>query len=138
MYGTVQQAPYSKLKEDILSCFNRNKLELKKENIHELICAYTSPNLRIEQREALKELIPGVDIKLIGLSTVSHDILVHFPELAVDFLNIPILSGQITNVNNFIVKHDSSETNAPLTGDRKSTRLNSSHVAISYAVFCLK
>src|SRR5439155_10428399 len=28
----------------------------------------------------------------------------------------------------------------PLTGigDRKSTRLNSSHVAISYAVFCLK
>src|SRR5438874_5704863 len=25
-----------------------------------------------------------------------------------------------------------------LTGDRKSTRLNSSHVEISYAVFCLK
>src|SRR5690625_6648296 len=25
-----------------------------------------------------------------------------------------------------------------LKGDRKSTRLNSSHVAISYAVFCLK
>src|SRR5437660_8523740 len=26
----------------------------------------------------------------------------------------------------------------PLSIDRKSTRLNSSHVAISYAVFCLK
>src|SRR5690625_5591819 len=26
----------------------------------------------------------------------------------------------------------------PPVGDRKSTRLNSSHVAISYAVFCLK
>src|SRR5699024_6665528 len=26
----------------------------------------------------------------------------------------------------------------PKTGDRKSTRLNSSHVSISYAVFCLK
>src|SRR5699024_12768790 len=26
----------------------------------------------------------------------------------------------------------------PLSGDRKSTRLNSSHVSISYAVFCLK
>src|SRR5207249_5200083 len=25
-----------------------------------------------------------------------------------------------------------------VTGDRKSTRLNSSHVSISYAVFCLK
>src|SRR5207253_3977547 len=27
---------------------------------------------------------------------------------------------------------------AGITADRKSTRLNSSHVAISYAVFCLK
>src|SRR5690606_41250696 len=27
---------------------------------------------------------------------------------------------------------------APLAADRKSTRLNSSHVKISYAVFCLK
>src|SRR5690625_5375072 len=27
---------------------------------------------------------------------------------------------------------------APVAGDRKSTRLNSSHVAISYAVVCLK
>src|SRR5690625_6658475 len=29
-------------------------------------------------------------------------------------------------------------SNAHHIGDRKSTRLNSSHVAISYAVFCLK
>src|SRR2546426_8228109 len=27
---------------------------------------------------------------------------------------------------------------APRAGDRKSTRLNSSHLVISYAVFCLK
>src|SRR5439155_10291467 len=30
------------------------------------------------------------------------------------------------------------EADRRLEGDRKSTRLNSSHVAISYAVFCLK
>src|SRR5436309_13979415 len=29
-------------------------------------------------------------------------------------------------------------TTGPLSRDRKSTRLNSSHVKISYAVFCLK
>src|SRR5437773_9073819 len=28
--------------------------------------------------------------------------------------------------------------NTGLSGDRKSTRLNSSHITISYAVFCLK
>src|SRR5437868_7937937 len=30
------------------------------------------------------------------------------------------------------------ESSASERGDRKSTRLNSSHVSISYAVFCLK
>src|SRR5690554_7165573 len=38
-----------------------------------------------------------------------------------------------------IRKKDSLEIDfAALTEDRKSTRLNSSHVRISYAVFCLK
>src|SRR5256885_9047542 len=31
-----------------------------------------------------------------------------------------------------------SELEMPLAKDRKSTRLNSSHLVISYAVFCLK
>src|SRR5690606_41931537 len=34
--------------------------------------------------------------------------------------------------------HGEEQTVAPVAGDRKSTRLNSSHVKISYAVFCLK
>src|SRR5690625_7019625 len=33
---------------------------------------------------------------------------------------------------------DRSSDTTPNEADRKSTRLNSSHVAISYAVFCLK
>src|SRR5438067_4803802 len=32
----------------------------------------------------------------------------------------------------------SLDSATPILGDRKSTRLNSSHVSISYAVFCLK
>src|SRR2546426_2407078 len=32
----------------------------------------------------------------------------------------------------------SADLNAGAAGDRKSTRLNSSHLVISYAVFCLK
>src|SRR3712207_7329970 len=34
--------------------------------------------------------------------------------------------------------HDIARLVAGLPGDRKSTRLNSSHANISYAVFCLK
>src|SRR5438874_9094963 len=36
------------------------------------------------------------------------------------------------------MNHPRLATGQALTGDRKSTRLNSSHVEISYAVFCLK
>src|SRR5207249_8354955 len=35
-------------------------------------------------------------------------------------------------------EHEEAFGVAAHTGDRKSTRLNSSHVSISYAVFCLK
>src|SRR5690554_496022 len=34
--------------------------------------------------------------------------------------------------------YSKGKTSEPLSSDRKSTRLNSSHVRISYAVFCLK
>src|SRR3712207_7535263 len=36
------------------------------------------------------------------------------------------------------VRFDAEEDIAPTPADRKSTRLNSSHANISYAVFCLK
>src|SRR5690606_40893576 len=36
------------------------------------------------------------------------------------------------------VPENSSSTSSRASGDRKSTRLNSSHVKSSYAVFCLK
>src|SRR3989442_11531062 len=36
------------------------------------------------------------------------------------------------------VRRQASESIDSCKGDRKSTRLNSSHVRISYAVFCLK
>src|SRR5690625_7051655 len=40
--------------------------------------------------------------------------------------------------NRYRSRHRQSPARAGDTIDRKSTRLNSSHVAISYAVFCLK
>src|SRR5690625_6317269 len=38
----------------------------------------------------------------------------------------------------FVLELDEQRSQASLLLDRKSTRLNSSHVANSYAVFCLK
>src|SRR3989454_11524743 len=53
----------------------------------------------------------------------------HFVGQSKPFLSRPW--AQITErANDFLTR--------PLGGDRKSTRLNSSHLVISYAVFCLK
>src|SRR5690625_5426045 len=50
-----------------------------------------------------------------------------------------ILLGNIANVSGATDRLFDAATSAigHVRGDRKSTRLNSSHVAISYAVFCL-
>src|SRR5690625_5835982 len=47
-------------------------------------------------------------------------------------------SSQGTRKYYRIAVEDGQRVHAAATIDRKSTRLNSSHVAISYAVFCLK
>src|SRR5690625_2811449 len=50
----------------------------------------------------------------------------------VDHVSQGLLAADIAGEDHVRHAHDL------LGGDRKSTRLNSSHVAISYAVFCLK
>src|SRR5690554_1672466 len=47
-------------------------------------------------------------------------------------------SGKSTLINLLLRLYDGKGVDIALNGDRKSTRLNSSHVRISYAVFCLK
>src|SRR3712207_8888421 len=48
-----------------------------------------------------------------------------------------IFNGLNKDVAN-VIKEDFKITNVEYNEDRKSTRLNSSHANISYAVFCLK
>src|SRR5437763_11225444 len=54
---------------------------------------------------------------------------------------LPILASDSTTPNYVFITpnlcHDMHDCSVS-TGDRKSTRLNSSHRCISYAVFCLK
>src|SRR5690625_6644884 len=60
-----------------------------------------------------------------------------------DYLSLENMEDLKLARNNILkIKEINNQVNDQLTSeeakDRKSTRLNSSHVAISYAVFCLK
>src|SRR5699024_12854822 len=80
-----------------------------------------------------------------------HDALPIFSKAGFDFLEYDRFDNAIKYINDEIVrlnkkKQPTIEDYAALLNDlnyihpldRKSTRLNSSHVSISYAVFCLK
>src|SRR5690606_42022423 len=49
-----------------------------------------------------------------------------------------LVPGGLDGMKDIIVDPANADTTASFVSDRKSTRLNSSHVKISYAVFCLK
>src|SRR5256885_9677261 len=64
-----------------------------------------------------------------------HDALPICDRVSEEFLDFIIDHSKSCTAGEFINLLDE---NSLLTGDRKSTRLNSSHLVISYAVFCLK
>src|SRR5207253_2998946 len=64
---------------------------------------------------------------------LAADLAKRFPEdTVVQFHYLPTIHAQLA------LSHNNSSQSIEALQDRKSTRLNSSHVAISYAVFCLK
>ena len=57
MYGTVETKEFVKMKKDILSCYNKDKLKINEDKIKRIICAHSSTNLHVEQQEELKSMI---------------------------------------------------------------------------------
>src|SRR5690554_7301008 len=76
------------------------------------------------------------DLKLYEYARKNLDVTIEKREVRIHKLNLL----EEINVNEFsFITHVSKGTYIrSLAVDRKSTRLNSSHVRISYAVFCLK
>jgi hypothetical protein len=114
MYGSVSDDAFNKIKKDILSCFNQDKLVLADDKIDRIICAYTSTNIHVEQVVEIENMIDGTRIEMLGLGTLSHDLLINYPFLAAEFLNIPIDTDQIFDKEEFVKRYDKNGMNAPL------------------------
>lgn len=113
-YGSVEKNSFSKIKSDILACFDEGKLKLKKGEISKIICGHLSTNLHIEQFKELMSLIEGVEIELIGIGTLSSDLVNYYPSLVHDFLGISIDTHQIFDINDFVKMCDRNKMNAPI------------------------
>lgn len=113
-YGTVSAQPANKIEKDILSCFDNANLKIDRSKIKKIICGYCSTNIHIEQFESLMEQLEGVEIKLIGVDTISHDLALVYPNLAYDYLHIEIDSHQIFDIEDFVTVYDANGINAPI------------------------
>lgn len=117
MYGAVESTSYEKIEKDIKSCLDKKKLDIDIKEIEEIICCYTSTNIHIEQKKKLENIFEGVKITLVGIGTVSHDLLIKYPTIASDLLDISIDTEQIFDIGEFISRYDKTKVNAPIKMD---------------------
>lgn len=113
-YGSVSSHPADKIKADILSCFITAKLSLEKGKIKKIICGYCSTNIHIEQFSSIKQLIEGVEIELIGIDTLSHDLALIYPHIAKNQLGVEIDTNQFFDIEDFVKAYDANGINAPI------------------------
>lgn len=113
-YGSVKSQSVAKIKADILSCFEKSKLSLNKDKIQKIICGHCSTNIHIEQFDDIIDSIKGVDVELIGVDTLSHDLALLYPHIAKDELDIAIDTNQFFDIDDFVKAYDANGINAPI------------------------
>src|SRR5690625_5778249 len=99
-----------------------------------VVVSITTMRRRFRKRDATPERLRLEECNTAG-SSISHSALFNqFPGTAQGRIGDLFTAHQAGYLLNVLFTCQGQDSG----GDRKSTRLNSSHVAISYAVFCLK
>src|SRR5690625_4514476 len=88
-------------------------------------------------RDLSNRVIPNISFSRVGIDGFGFNEATLLFEFDVDNPNPVGLTAKRYNYD-FLINNSSFVSGEHRDRDRKSTRLNSSHVAISYAVFCLK
>lgn len=113
-YGSVNSQHADKIRADILSCFDTAKLSLEKKKIKKIICGHCSTNIHIEQFSGIMDILEGIEIELIGIDTLSHDLALIYPHIAKDHLGVEIDTNQFFDIEDFVKVYDANGINAPI------------------------
>ena len=113
-YGTIQKNYVKKMIEDVLSNVNNETIPFGSAQISKIICGHASANITIKDRIQIEEAAKGVEVELIGIDTLSHDLYSRYPHIAKSHLGIAIDTNQFFDVEDFAEEYDSRKLNAPL------------------------
>src|SRR5437762_4533670 len=92
----------------------------------------------IEVLERIKALDEGIEVILVTAVKTVRTAVAAMKLGAFDYLTKPFEEDELLSLVRRALERRSLEREVVYLRDRKSTRLNSSHRCISYAVFCLK
>ena len=116
-YGSVKAQPARKIKEDIMSCYEKAKQVIGAEKISKIICGHSSTNIHLEQFEDIIHGIDGVSVELIGIDTLSHDLAQLYPHIAKEHLGMQIDTNQFFDIEGFVKAYDANGITAPISYD---------------------
>lgn len=114
---TVQQDQLrQKIEGDITKCFDEKKTGVPVEQISEIIVCYLG-RLTTHYISYLKSKCEqkGVTLTLNGLDTISLSIQHRYPTLSEEHLSLPLDTGQLLNVDDFIVRYNKNELTTELS-----------------------
>lgn len=115
MYGTVGKKSISKLESDIKDAYSESKTGISQDKIKEIICFHTNTNIKPGDYTRLTTLYNDIIIELIDVESMAHDVCEKYQSLASDYLQIPIDTNQISDIDNFIKRYDKFSVNSPLS-----------------------
>jgi hypothetical protein len=112
---TQQKRIDKKLRDDLEKCFDESLTGVPVTKIKEVVFCHTSV-LEPKVEEALFELCArhGVNLNIFGIGPLSYDIYQKYPNLARDFLDIEVDTGQIVTPDEFIIANNKSKLATPL------------------------
>lgn len=116
MYGSHENNAFKKIKKDIQDCLNETKTEIEILKIQQIICCHTSSNISPKQDYELRKICSeqGILLDIIGIGTISQDLLINYPIIAGESLGISVDSGQILIIDDFIKAYDENPMVTPM------------------------
>ena len=117
MYTTQKTEFVSKAMEDLEKCFDKEKTGLNPKLVKEIVYCHTYGRLSPGEHQNLCQYCEQHQAKLtlIGLDELGNALCYTYPNLAKDFLDINVDSGQILTMQDFISEHDANKMSAPIS-----------------------
>lgn len=114
-YTTQQTQVLSKLLSDLAKCLDEEKTGVPVAKIQHVTFVHTAVLSPADQDVLIQEARRhGVEVTQIGIGPLTHDILQNYPDLARDYLNLEIDTGQIVSLEEFIALYGRNALATPL------------------------